>query len=41
LAEIGQILRHRSANTTEIYAKVDIDGLRSIARPWPIRGGAR
>ena len=41
MAEIGQILRHRSPNTTEIYAKVDIDGLRSIARPWPTKGGAR
>jgi site-specific recombinase XerD len=36
LSEIGQILRHRSANTTAIYAKVDIEGLRSIARPWPM-----
>ena len=41
MAEIGQILRHRSPSTTEIYAKVDIDGLRSIARPWPVPGGAR
>jgi integrase/recombinase XerD len=36
LAEIGQVLRHRSTNTTLIYAKVDIDGLRSIARAWPV-----
>jgi integrase/recombinase XerD len=36
LNEIGQVLRHRSANTTAIYAKVDIEGLRSIARPWPM-----
>jgi len=41
MAEIGQILRHRTPNTTEIYAKVDIDGLRSIARVWPTTGGAR
>lgn len=41
LAEIGQILRHRIPNTTEIYAKVDVDGLRSIARPWPKTGGVR
>jgi len=40
MAEIGQILRHRSPSTTEIYAKVDIDGLRSIARLWPVPGGA-
>lgn len=41
LAEIGQILRHRIATTTEIYAKVDLDGLRAIARPWPKNGGVR
>ena len=35
LPEIGQLLRHRHAITTSIYAKVDRDALRSIARPWP------
>jgi len=35
LAEIGEVLRHRALNTTEIYAKVDLDGLRVLARPWP------
>jgi len=35
LPEIGQILRHRRAATTAIYAKVDRDTLRLIARPWP------
>ncbi len=35
LPEIGQVLRHRNAITTAIYAKVDCDALRSIARPWP------
>jgi site-specific recombinase XerD len=35
VAEIGELLRHRSTNTTEIYAKTDIKGLRSIARVWP------
>jgi site-specific recombinase XerD len=39
MAEIGQILRHRSPSTTEIYAKVDIKGLRSLALPWPTKGG--
>jgi site-specific recombinase XerD len=34
-AEIGQVLRHRSANTTEIYAKLDFDALRDVAMPWP------
>ncbi len=41
LAEIGEILRHRALNTTEIYAKVDIDGLRTLARPWPTPRGGR
>ena len=40
MAEIGEILRHRSPNSTEIYAKVDIEGLRSIVRIWPEKGGA-
>ena len=35
LFEIGQLLRHRQALTTAIYAKVDRDSLRTIARPWP------
>lgn len=35
LPEIGQLLRHRRAETTAIYAKVDRDSLRLIARPWP------
>jgi len=40
MAEIGQVLRHRVPNTTEIYAKVDMQGLRSLALPWPMKGGA-
>ena len=35
LSEIGQLLRHRRALTTAIYAKVDVQALRTIARPWP------
>src|ERR1700761_1824353 len=35
LAEIGQLLRHSQPNTTQIYAKVDIEALRSIAVAWP------
>ena len=35
LPEIGQLLRHRRALTTAIYAKVDRGTLRAIARPWP------
>jgi len=39
LEEIGQLLRHRRPLTTAIYAKVDREALRSLARPWP-RGAA-
>ena len=39
LLEIGQLLRHRRTLTTAIYAKVDREALRTIARPWP-GGGA-
>lgn len=35
LQDIATILRHRSTETTEIYAKVDFDSLREIAQPWP------
>jgi len=35
LTEIGQILHHANPDTTSIYAKVDIDGLRGLAMPWP------
>ena len=35
LPEVGQVLRHRHASTTAIYAKVDREALRQIARPWP------
>lgn len=35
LGQIGTVLRHRRTETTEIYAKVDLPGLRSVARPWP------
>jgi integrase/recombinase XerD len=35
LEQIGQVLRHSHPETTAIYAKIDRDGLRRIARPWP------
>lgn len=35
LAEIGQVLRHRSMSTTAIYAKVDHGALAQLAMPWP------
>lgn len=36
LAEIGEVLRHRRAATTAIYAKVDRAALGALARPWPV-----
>lgn len=36
LDEIGDVLRHRSRMTTTIYARHDVDGLRSIALDWPV-----
>jgi integrase/recombinase XerD len=41
LEEIGDMLRHRSRASTMIYAKLDVDGLRSIAQPWPVAGGGQ
>ncbi|MGH9460753.1 MAG: site-specific integrase [Vicinamibacteria bacterium] len=38
LTEIAQVLRHRSLDTTAIYAKVDRTTLRELAPFWP--GGA-
>jgi len=35
LPEVGQVLRHRSAMSTAIYAKVDEVALRPLAKPWP------
>lgn len=35
LQDISALLRHRSVETTEIYAKVDVRGLQQIAQPWP------
>ena len=41
LDEVGDMLRHRSRSSTMIYARLDIDGLRSIAQPWPVEGGGQ
>lgn len=35
LAEIGQVLRHASTQTTAIYAKVDRQALRILVQLWP------
>jgi len=39
LTQIGQVLRHKQTQTTEIYAKVDLNALRALTQPWP--GGAQ
>ena len=38
LEDIGQILRHRQPETTQIYAKLDLEALSTVAPAWP--GGA-
>lgn len=35
LAQISQVLRHQSLQSTAIYARVDIEQLRGLAAPWP------
>jgi len=35
LQDIAGVLRHRSIETTQIYAKVDVTALRQIAQAWP------
>ncbi|WP_428698293.1 tyrosine-type recombinase/integrase [Stappia sp.] len=39
LEEISDTLRHRSRTTTMLYARLDVEGLRSIAQSWPTAGG--
>ena len=41
LDEVGDVLRHRKRTTTTIYARYDIEALRPLARPWPVRGEVR
>jgi site-specific recombinase XerD len=41
LTEIGEVLRHRSPASTEVYAQVAFEALREVARPWPGSGGGR
>jgi integrase/recombinase XerD len=38
LPEVGQVLRHRGMLSTSLYAKVDENALRPLARPWPGAG---
>lgn len=35
LPEIAQVLRHRSPQSSTIYARVDLDALRPLALAWP------
>jgi integrase/recombinase XerD len=35
LEEVASLLRHRRHATTVLYAKVDWERLRELARPWP------
>ena len=37
LSDVGQVLRHRDADTTAIYAKVDRLALAAVIPPWPGR----
>ncbi|MBY3246121.1 tyrosine-type recombinase/integrase [Rhizobium laguerreae] len=39
LTELAQVLRHKDPDTTRIYAKVDIETLRSLSQPWPGAAG--
>ena len=41
LGEVGEVLRHRSLQTTTTYARYDFEALRSVARPWPVPGESR
>jgi site-specific recombinase XerD len=35
LKEVADVLRHRSLETTRIYAKLDTPSLAEVALPWP------
>lgn len=41
LAEISQVLRHRSTTTTQLYTKVELEALRGVALPWPSTEASR
>ena len=41
LLRIGQVLRHRSLQSTARYARVDVERLRGLAAPWPTKGPQR
>jgi integrase/recombinase XerD len=35
IKEIADVLRHRDLNTARVYARVDLERLRTVALPWP------
>lgn len=35
IKEIADLLRHRDVNTARVYARVDLERLRTVALPWP------
>jgi integrase len=35
IKEVADVLRHRSLNTSQIYAKLNVDALVEVALPWP------
>ncbi len=41
LEEVGNVLRHRSAQSTTAYVQYDLDALRPLARRWPVGGESR
>lgn len=40
MAEIAEVLRHRTQDSTAIYAKVSFESLRRVARAWPTKADA-
>jgi integrase/recombinase XerD len=41
LVQAAHVLRHRSLQTTALYARADAGRLRELALPWPAQEGAR
>jgi site-specific recombinase XerC len=35
LKEVADMLRHRNLETSQIYAKVDLQRLSEVTMPWP------
>lgn len=40
LKTIADLLGHRSVNTTMIYTKVDLEQMRKLEKPWPVKEAA-